>query len=110
MAQTLLKFSIASTDERLASQSGEIVFWEYLKAIRVNKLCEKYLPEPKSNKGYTPFYFIQPLRLMMHRGGRCLDYLHIVQSDKAMQEVLHNEFCSGNIAPADNTQGEWTAC
>ena len=42
----------------------------------------------------------------MHRGGRCLDYLHIVQSDKAMQEVLHNEFCSGNIAPADNTQGE----
>ena len=80
MAQTLLKFSRASTDERLASQSGEIVFGEYLKAIGVNKLCDRYLAKSKSNRGYTPFYFIQPL--------------------------LHNEFRLGNIAPEYNTQAE----
>ena len=89
MAQTLLKFSIASTDERLTSQSGEIVFGEYLKAIGVDKLCDRYLPRPKSNRGYAAFNFIQPLLLMMHSGGRCLDDLRMVQSDKAMQEVLH---------------------
>ena len=43
MAQTLLNFSIASTDERLTSHSGEIVFGEYLKAIGVDKLCDRYL-------------------------------------------------------------------
>ena len=40
MAQTLLKFSIASTDERLTSRSGEIVFGEYLKAIKADKLYD----------------------------------------------------------------------
>ena len=102
MAQTLLKFSIASTDERLTSQSGEIVFGEYLKAIGVDKLCDRYLPEPKSNRGYTPFNFIQPLLLMMHSGGRCLDDLRMVQSDKAMQEVLHI-----NKVPKADSTGKW---
>jgi hypothetical protein len=61
MAQTVLNFSIASTDERLTSRSGEIVFGEYLKAIGVDKLCDTYLPQPQSNRGYAPFNFIQPL-------------------------------------------------
>jgi len=65
MAQTLLNFSTESTDERLTSHSGEIVFGEYLKAIGVDRLCDKYLPQPKSNRGYAPF-FIQPLLLIMH--------------------------------------------
>jgi len=58
MTQTILKFDIASTDERLTSHSGEIVFGEYLKAIRLDKLCDRYLPQPKSNRGFAPFSFI----------------------------------------------------
>jgi len=102
MAQTLLNFSIASTEERLTSHSGEIVFGEYLKAIGVDRLCDKYLPQPKSNRGYAPFNFIQPLLLMMHGGGRCLDDIRMVQSDKAMQEVLHMD----KVPTADST-GKW---
>jgi len=102
MAQTLLNFSIASTDERLTSHSGEIVFGEYLKAIGVDRLCDKYLPQPKSNRGYAPFNFIQPLLLMMHGGGRCLDDIRMVQSDKAMQEVLHID-----KVPTPDSTGKW---
>jgi len=102
MAQSVLNFSIASTDERLTSHSGEIVFGEYLKAIGVDRLCDKYLPQPKSNRGYAPFNFIQPLLLMMHGGGRCLDDIRMVQTDKAMQEVLHMD----KIPTADST-GKW---
>ncbi len=102
MAQTVLNFSIASTDERLTSQSGEIVFGEYLKAIEIDKLCDRYLPQPKSNRGYAPFNFIQPLLLMMHGGGRSLDDLRMLHVDKAMQEVLHIK----NIPTADST-GKW---
>ena len=61
MAQTVLNFTVSSTDERLTARSGEIVFGEYLKAIGVDKLCDSYLPQPKSNRGYAPFNFIQPL-------------------------------------------------
>ena len=102
MAQTVLNFSIASTDERLTSRSGEIVFGEYLKAIGVDKLCEAYLPQPQSNQGYAPFNFIQPLLLMLHSGGRSLDDLRLIQSDRAMKEVLH----INNVPTADGT-GKW---
>lgn len=102
MAQTVLNFSIDSTDERLTSRSGEIVFGEYLKAIGVDQLCDRYLPQPKSNRGYAPFNFIQPLLLMMHAGGRSLDDMRMVQTDKAMQEVLHID----KVPTADST-GKW---
>lgn len=102
MAQTLLNFSIASTDERLTSRSGEIVFGEYLKAIGVDKLCDRYLPQPKSNRGYAPFNFIQPLLLMMQGGGHSLDDIRMVQSDKALREVLHID----KVPTADST-GKW---
>jgi len=102
MTQTLLNFSIASTDERLTSRSGEIVFGEYLKAIGVDKLCEAYLPQPQSNRGYKPFNFIQPLLLMLHSGGHCLDDLRMIQSDTAMKEVLH----INSVPTADGT-GKW---
>ena len=102
MAQTLLNFSIVSTEERLTSQSGEIVFGEYLKAIGVDKLCDRYLPQPKSNRGYAPFDFIQPLLLMMHSGGRSLDDMRMVQSDNALREILHID----KVPRADST-GKW---
>ena len=102
MAQTVLNFSIASTDERLTSRSGEIIFGEYLKSIGVDKLCNTYLPQPKSNRGYAPFNFIQPLLLMLHSGGRSLDDLRMIQTDKAMQEVLHIK----KVPTADST-GKW---
>ena len=76
MAQTVLNFSIAPTDERLTSKSGEIVFGEYLKAVGVDKLCDTYLPQPGSNRGYAPFNFIQPLLLMLHSGGHSLDEIY----------------------------------
>jgi len=102
MAQILLNFSIESTDERLTSHSGEIVFGEYLKAIGVDRLCDRHLPQPKSNRGYAPFTFIQPLLLMMHGGGRSLDDIRMVQSDKAMQEVLHID-----KVPTPDSTGKW---
>lgn len=102
MAQTVLNFSIAPTDERLTSRSGEIVFGEYLKAIEVDKLCNTYLPHPGSNRGYAPFNFIQPLLLMLHSGGHSLDDLRMIQADKAMKEVLHIK----NVPTADGT-GKW---
>lgn len=102
MAQTVLNFTVSSTDERLTARSGEIVFGEYLKAIGVDKLCDSYLPQPKSNRGYAPFNFIQPLLLMLHSGGRSLDDLRMVQTDKAMQEVLHIK----KVPTADST-GKW---
>ncbi|HHE05765.1 MAG TPA: IS1380 family transposase [Epsilonproteobacteria bacterium] len=102
MTQNVLNFTVESTDERLTPRSGEIIFGEYLKAIGLEKLCNNYLPQSGSNRGFSPFTFIQPLLLMLHSGGRSLDDLRLIQTDKAMQEILHMD----NIPTADAT-GKW---
>jgi len=102
MTQRVLNFSIESTEERLTPRSGEIVFGEYLKAIGLHKLCDIHLPQPQSNRGYAPFSFIQPLLLMLHSGGRCLDDIRTIQRDSAMREILNMR----NIPTADAT-GKW---
>jgi len=102
MTQGVLNYAVASTDERLTPHAGEIVFGEYLKAIGLDRMCNTYLPLPRSNKGYTPFAFVQPLILMLHSGGTSLEDLRTVSGDKALRKILKID----NVPTADGT-GKW---
>ncbi len=88
MPQGVLNFSVEGTKELLTSNAGTILFGEYLKAIQIERLCNTYLPLPKSNRGYMPFEHIQPLLLMLHSGGRVLEDLRMIHNDKALKETL----------------------
>jgi len=102
MPQSVLKFSVESTNERLTPRAGQIVFGEYLKAIGLKKLCNTHLPQPQSNRGYSPFTFIQPLVHMFHSGGKSLEDIRTITSDKALREILRIP----KIPTADST-GKW---
>ena len=102
MTQTVLNFTVESTDERLTPRAGQIVFGEYLKAIGLEKLCNAHLPQPKSNRGYRPFGFIQPLIHMFHSGGKSLEDIRTIASDKALREILNIP----KVPTADST-GKW---
>ena len=65
MAQTVLNFNVESSEEKLTPRSGTILLGEFFKAIRLDKMCNRYLPKPKSNHSYQPFEIIQPLLLML---------------------------------------------
>ncbi len=84
MTQRLLNFTVESTDERLTPRAGEVIFGEFLKAIRLDRLCNRYLPASRSNHSYDPYTFIQPLLLMLHSGGRYLEDIRMIASDKAL--------------------------
>ena len=102
MAQSVLSFSVESTGEMLTSNSGTILFGEYLKAIKFDQLCNTFLPLPKSNRGYLPFEHIQPLILMLHSGGRVLDDLRYIRQDKGLQETLKIKHI-----PLSQSTGNW---
>ena len=102
MTQSVLNFSVEATKERLTPRAGEIVFGEYLKAIGIDNLCDLHLPQPKSNRGYAPFNFIQPLLLMLHSGGKSLDDIRIIREDKAMRKLLKL-----NAIPTADAVGKW---
>lgn len=102
MAQGILNFSVEATNERLTPRAGEIIFGEYLKAIGLDKLCELHLPAPQSNRGFSPYTFIQSLLLMLHSGGKSLDDIRVIKEDNAMRTLLKMK----NIPTADAT-GKW---
>ena len=88
MAQTILNFNIASTDEKLTPRTGIAIFGEYLKGMGLEKLCNTNLPLAKHPNGYTPFEFIYPLILMLHSGGRVLDDIKQIRLDTALSRLL----------------------
>jgi hypothetical protein len=102
MTQGLLNFTVESTDERLTPRAGEVIFGEYLKAIRIDELCNKYLVKPQSNRGYDPYTFIQPLLLMLHSGGKYLEDIRMIAHDQALQMLLGIKHI-----PTADTAGKW---
>ena len=102
MAQTVLNFTVESTQEKLTPRAGEAVFAEFLKAIRIDRLCNKHLPSPESNRGYTPYTFLQPLLLMLHSGGRYLEDIRMIASDKALRTLLGMKH-----VPVADSLGKW---
>ena len=60
MPKTVLNFSLESTDESITPRAGSIILGEYLHAIGLPELIERHLPQPRSAKGYSPSFFVQP--------------------------------------------------
>ena len=71
MPQGVLNFSVEGTKESLTSNAGTILVREYLKAIKVDQLCNTYLPLPQSNRGYMPLEHILYLQCLL-LSGRCI--------------------------------------
>lgn len=102
MAQRVLNFTVESTEERLTPRAGEIVLGEFFKGIGLDRLCNRHLPAPGSNRGYQPYEIVQPLLLMLHAGGKALEDIRMIASDSALREVLGMK----RIPKAD-TIGKW---
>ena len=102
MTQRLLNFTVESTHERLTPRAGEVVFGEFLKAIRLEQLCNRYLPTSRSNHSYDPYTFIQPLLLMLHSGGRYLEDIRMIASDKGLCRLLGIK-----KVPVADSMGKW---
>lgn len=88
MAQTLLSFNIAPTNEKLTPRAGIAIFGEYLKGMKLEQLCNTHIPNSLHPKAYNPFEFIYPLILMLHSGGRVLDDIKEIRLDDALKVLL----------------------
>jgi len=102
MTQRVLNFTVESTEERLTPRAGEIVLGEFFKGIGLDRLCDRHLPAPGSNRGYQPYEIIQPLLLMLHAGGKALEDIRLIASDRALREILGMK-----RMPKADTIGKW---
>jgi hypothetical protein len=88
MSQTILKFNLESTKEKLTPRTGVAILGEYLKGMDLEKQCNSNIPLTKHPNGYSPFEFIYPLILMLHSGGRVLEDIREIRLDIALATLL----------------------
>jgi hypothetical protein len=88
MPQTILKFGLESTNEKLTPRTGIAILGEYLKGMNLENLCNTNIPLAKHPNGYSPFEFIYPLILMLHSGGRVLDDIKEIRLDTVLSTLL----------------------
>ena len=51
-------------------------------------MADKYLPLPKSGRGYKPKDFVLPLVLMLNGGGRAIEDIREIKVDEGLRELL----------------------
>jgi hypothetical protein len=102
-AQSVLPFKLATTDESLTAHAGLAVFGEFLQGMGICHVINAELPEPGSKRGYKPSAFVLPLLLMLHGGGRTLEDVREIRSDKGLLTLLQMP----DVLPSSDATGNW---
>jgi hypothetical protein len=69
----LFNFKLGAAKENLTAHGGLALIAEFNHGIGLGDLVNKYLPQPKSNRGFKPAVFVEALILMLKGGGRSLE-------------------------------------
>lgn len=102
VAQSVLPFKLEITRDEITPHAGLAVFGEFIHAMGLPALIERELPGPGSGAGYRPWRFVEPLILMLHGGGRCLEDLRQIRMDTGLREILRI-----HRIPGSDTVGDW---
>lgn len=102
VAQTVLPFKLASTQDILTAQAGLALFGEYLHALGVPSCFDRELPGPLNRTGYAPSAYGMPLLLMLQGGGRSLEDLRALRADEGLRTLL-----GLTSFPSSDAAGDW---
>jgi len=102
LAQTLLPFKVAATEEKLTANAGLALFGEFLQAVGFSHMLAQEMPKPGSGRGYPATAYVVPLVLMLTGGGRSLEDLRILKSDQGLLELLKQQ-----TLPSTDAVGDW---
>jgi hypothetical protein len=102
IAQSVLPFKLASTEERLTAQGGLALFGEFCRALGLGRWLDRELPAPGSGAGYAPSVHALALILTLHGGGRSLEDVRALRADAGLLELLGLEGL-----PSSDALGDW---
>jgi hypothetical protein len=87
--QTMLPFKLKMSQEDITTgRSGLALYAEFLRAIGLKQMVQRYMPAPGSNRGYGAWQFIEPLMLMLCGEGRHLEDVREIAEDKALRRLI----------------------
>jgi hypothetical protein len=107
--QTLFSFKIGTTKERLTAHGGLALMAEFNHGIGLRELVDKYLPQPRSNRGFKQSVFVDPLALMFESGGVSLEDIRELKYEVEFngadrQQANTRSRCSGRLVKANGSR------
>ncbi|MBF0517732.1 MAG: IS1380 family transposase [Nitrospirae bacterium] len=75
---------------------------EFNHGIEIRELVDKYLPQPRSNRGFTPSVFVDPLVLMHGSGGVSLEDIRELKYEEGLMRVIGER-----QIPSPDAIGKW---
>ena len=100
--QGILPYKLEITKEEITPRSGLVLYAEVLQAMGIREEVERYFPQPGSNRGYSPWLFIQPVLMMLYGGGRHIEEIREIRDDFAVRKLVGME-----QVPSLSTFGDW---
>ena len=100
--QHVLPFKLEATNDTMTSQSGLVLFGEFLRSLDIKREIDRAFGTPGSGAGYPASAYVIPLLLMLQGGGRSLEDLRMIVRDKGFLELLE----IGEV-PSTDAFGRW---
>lgn len=100
--QTVFPFKLKIAKEKLTAHGGLALMAEFNHGIGLRELTDRYLPPPKSNRGFSPSIFVDPLVLMLQGGGRSLEDMRELEQEEGLMKLV-----GSNNIPEPDTIGDW---
>ena len=97
----IANYKIKSSKELLTSQSGAILFGEFIEKIGFYKSVDSHMSLPGNHRGYEGKVYMSSLMLMLHVGGKYIEDLRLIERDSAMKRLL------GLQVPSSSATGDW---
>lgn len=100
--QTVLPFKLKRTEERITARSGLAIYAEFMRAMGVEVLVGRYMPEPGSGRGLQAISYIKPLSMMLYGGGEAIEDVREIREDHSLRELIELE-----KIPSSSAIGDW---
>lgn len=100
--QTMFRFKIKTTKERLTAHGGLALMAEFNHGIGLRELTDRYLPGPGSNRGFDASAIVDTVVLMLQGGGRSLEDLRELKNEEGLMELIGRD-----EIPEPDTVGDW---
>ncbi len=100
--QSVLPFKLEVTRDMITSRAGLALLGEFAVGLGFNEALDKALPKPGSGAGYSASEHVYPLMLMLNGGGRSLEDLRQIRSDRGLREILPLR-----RMPSSDATGDW---
>ena len=100
--QTVMPFKLKRTEEMITARSGLVIFAEFMKALKLNRLISKYMPKPGSGAGISAISYVKPITLMLYGGGEAIGDTREIREDKPLRKAIGLK-----RVPSPSAIGDW---